>query len=57
MKAPGRPVALAGPSGSGKTLVLLTLLRFLDLSAGQPADLHDRLSLIRAPAGPYPPDG
>ena len=32
--APGRPVALAGPSGSGKTLVVLTLLRFLDLSAG-----------------------
>jgi ABC-type transport system involved in Fe-S cluster assembly fused permease/ATPase subunit len=57
MKAPGRPVALAGPSSSGKTLVLLTLLRFLDLSAGQPADLHDRLSLIRAPAGPYPPEG
>ena len=32
--APGRPVALAGPSGSGKTLVVLTLLRFLDLTAG-----------------------
>ncbi|MGH3201922.1 MAG: ATP-binding cassette domain-containing protein, partial [Streptosporangiaceae bacterium] len=32
---PGRPVALAGPSGSGKTLVVLTLLRFLDLTAGQ----------------------
>ena len=31
---PGRPVALAGPSGSGKTLVVLTLLRFLDLTAG-----------------------
>ncbi len=33
--APGRPVALAGPSGSGKTLVVLTLLRFTDLIAGQ----------------------
>jgi len=32
--APGRPVALAGPRGSGKTLVVLTLLRFLDLTAG-----------------------
>ena len=32
--APGRPVALAGPSGSGKTLAVLTLLRFLDLTAG-----------------------
>ena len=33
--APGRPVALAGPSGSGKTLVVLTLLRFADLAAGE----------------------
>jgi ATP-binding cassette subfamily C protein CydCD len=33
--APGRPVALAGPSGSGKTSVVLALLRFIDLSAGQ----------------------
>jgi len=32
--APGRPIALAGPSGSGKTLAVLTLLRFLDLTAG-----------------------
>jgi ATP-binding cassette, subfamily C, bacterial CydCD len=32
--APGRPVALAGPSGSGKTLAVLTLLRFIDLTAG-----------------------
>ena len=33
--APGRPVALAGPSGSGKTSVVLALLRFLDLAAGE----------------------
>ena len=33
--APGRPVALAGPSGSGKTSIVLALLRFIDLSAGQ----------------------
>jgi thiol reductant ABC exporter CydC subunit len=32
---PGRPVALTGPSGSGKTSVVLALLRFIDLSAGQ----------------------
>jgi thiol reductant ABC exporter CydC subunit len=33
--APGRPAALAGPSGSGKTLVVFTMLRFVDLTAGQ----------------------
>jgi ATP-binding cassette subfamily C protein CydCD len=33
--APGRPTALAGPSGSGKTLVVFTMLRFVDLTAGQ----------------------
>jgi ABC-type transport system involved in cytochrome bd biosynthesis fused ATPase/permease subunit len=32
---PGRPVALVGPSGSGKTTVLLSLLRFIDLTAGR----------------------
>jgi ATP-binding cassette, subfamily C, bacterial CydCD len=33
--APGRPVALAGPSGSGKTALVLALLRFIDLAAGE----------------------
>jgi ATP-binding cassette subfamily C protein CydCD len=33
--APGRPVALAGPSGSGKSAIVLALLRFIDLHAGE----------------------
>jgi ATP-binding cassette, subfamily C, bacterial CydCD len=33
--APGRPVALAGPSGSGKSAIILALLRFIDLHAGE----------------------
>lgn len=33
--APGRPTALVGPSGSGKTALVLGLLRFVDLTAGQ----------------------
>lgn len=33
--APDVPVALSGPSGSGKTLVVLALLRFIGLSAGE----------------------
>ena len=47
--APGRPVALAGPSGSGKTLVVLTLLRFTDLIAGQ-------LTIDGADARALPPE-
>jgi ATP-binding cassette, subfamily C, bacterial CydCD len=33
--ATGRPVALAGPSGSGKSAIVLALLRFIDLQAGE----------------------
>jgi ABC-type Mn2+/Zn2+ transport system ATPase subunit len=43
---PGQPVALTGPSGSGKTSVVLALLRFIDLSAGQlTVDATDALAM------------
>jgi ABC-type transport system involved in cytochrome bd biosynthesis fused ATPase/permease subunit len=53
--APGRPAAPAGPSGPGKSAIVLALLRFTDLDAGEltvnGADARGLPGAAQRPAG------
>lgn len=52
---PGRPAAPAGPSGPGKSAIVLALLRFTDLDAGEltvnGADARGLPGAAQRPAG------